>query len=155
MEYFLAQLTDLQTDDSNVDNYAEKLIEDHEQELVQLGSFAAATGTYLPASIQGDNVQTSRQVLSAANTPSYVKTYLTTMVQTHTMDIQDNQQTLATTTNPTLVQFAQDDLPTDWMHRRRRAAPPFPEALRSGRVRWDRAGPIPTHAVIRTSRPLG
>ena len=56
-------------------------------------------------------------MLSAANTPSYVKTYLTTMVQTHTMDIQDNQQTLATTTNPTLVQFAQDDLPTDWMHR--------------------------------------
>ena len=53
MEYFLAKLTDLQTDDSNVDNYAEKLIEDHEQELVQLGSFAAATGTYLPASIPG------------------------------------------------------------------------------------------------------
>jgi hypothetical protein len=33
------------------------------------------------------------------------------------MDIKDNRQTLATTQNPTLLQFAQDDIPTDFLHR--------------------------------------
>jgi hypothetical protein len=49
--------------DSKVDDYADKLIADHEQEDVQTGTYAAATGTYLPASIQGQDIQTAIKVL--------------------------------------------------------------------------------------------
>jgi uncharacterized protein (DUF305 family) len=97
--------------------YAEKLINDHEQEALEIGRYAVATQTYLPANIQGTNVQTSQKVLSAVNSRRYDNNYLKTMVKSHTMDIKDNRQTLATTQNPTLLQFAQDDIPTDFLHR--------------------------------------
>ena len=102
---------------SDVQLYAEKFIADHEQEVIHIGQYAQATHTYLPAWIQGDDVHTSQHVLAAVNIPSYDTTYLTTMVQSHTMDIQDNQNNLKITKNPTLRQFAMDDIPTDWMHR--------------------------------------
>jgi len=117
MERFLAQTTAIETSNENVRLYAEKLIDDHEQEAIQIGEYAKATQTYLPAWVRGSDVQTSQHVLSALNKPSYDTTYLTTMVQSHTKDIQDNQNTLKTTNNPTLLQFAMDDIPTDWMHR--------------------------------------
>jgi putative membrane protein len=117
LEHFLAQLTALETKNSDVQSYAEKLIDDHEQEDVQLARYAIATGTYLPPSIQGQDVQTAEQVLAPLGTTQYDRNYLMTMVQTHTQDIQDNEQTIATTQNPVLRQFAQDDIPTDWLHR--------------------------------------
>jgi predicted outer membrane protein len=117
MERFLAQLTATVTRNSSVHSYAEKLISDHEQEAVQIGNYAQATGTYLPASIQGQDVQTSQGVLSAASRRNYNVVYLRTMVQTHTQDIQENRQTIATTQNPVLKQYAMDDLGTDFLHR--------------------------------------
>jgi len=116
-ERFLAQFTDLESDNSKVQKYAEKLIDDHEQEALEIGRYASATSTYLPANIQGMNVQTSVKVLSAANRRRYDTNYLSTMVRSHTMDIQDNRQTLVSTQNPTLLQFATDDIPTDFLHR--------------------------------------
>jgi predicted outer membrane protein len=94
-ERFLAQLTDLQSNNSNVQLYAQKLINDHEQEVLEIGRYAAATQTYLPANIQGTDVQTSQKVLSAVNSRRYDNNYLKTMVQSHTMDIKDNWQTIA------------------------------------------------------------
>jgi predicted outer membrane protein len=116
-EHFLAQVTALQTNNPNVKNYANKLISDHEQEDVQLGRYAAATGTFLPAAIQGEDIQTSQHVLGSVNRARYVRVYLTQSVKTHTQDIMSNQQTIATTQNPSLKQFAQDDIATDWLHR--------------------------------------
>jgi predicted outer membrane protein len=117
-EHFLAQLTDLASQNPNVQTYAEKLISDHEQEDVQLGMYSAATSTYLPASInEASDLQAAQSVLSAVNRQGYNVVYLRQMVKTHTQDIQNNQQTIATTTNAALKQFAQDDIPTDYLHR--------------------------------------
>jgi predicted outer membrane protein len=116
-EHFLAQLTLLQTSNPNVEKYAEKLLADHEHEDLQVGMYAAASGTFLPANLQGMDVQTAQHVTSAANRSGYNGVYLRQMVRSHTMDISSNQQTLATTSNETLRQFAMDDIPTDYVHR--------------------------------------
>jgi predicted outer membrane protein len=118
MEHFLAQLTALQTRNGNVQQYAEKLMSDHEQEAVQLGNYAQATGTYVPAGItQPQDLQETDQVLRSVNRGNYDRVYLETMVRSHTQDIQSNQQTIATTQNPVLKQFSVDDIPTDFLHR--------------------------------------
>ena len=121
MEKFLAQFTDLVSNESRVQLYAEKLISDHEMESIQLGMYAVASGSYLPASIQGGEIPTAMKVLSvfssSTNTSKYDRNYLQTMVRSHTMDLTTSRNTIATTTNPVLNEFAMDDIPTDVMLR--------------------------------------
>lgn len=117
MERFLAQFTALETRNNGLHQYAEKLIQDHEMEAIQIANYAQSTGTYLPANIQAQDAMTSERVLHFGNTRAYDRVYLRTMVHSHTKDIMDNRLTVATTTNPTLKQFAMDDLGTDWVHR--------------------------------------
>jgi hypothetical protein len=116
-ERFLGQLTALETRNHGTEQYAEKLISDHEHAAVQIGNYALSTQTYLPANIQGQNAMLSGRILRTANRRAYNRVYLQSMVQAHTMDILDNERTIATTTNPVLKQLAMEDLGTDWMHR--------------------------------------
>jgi predicted outer membrane protein len=119
-ERFLGQLTDLVSNTLQVQLYGDKLVNDHEQESDTLGRYAAATGTYLPAAIQGNDVTTATQVLGAivtsGSTTSYDRSYLQAMVTSHMQDMSSNENTVNTTSNLVLKAFAVGDLPTDLMH---------------------------------------
>jgi predicted outer membrane protein len=120
-ERFLGQFTDLITNSNGVRQYADKLINDHAQTAVKQGRYAAATGTYLPASAQGSDVSTALKVVGAVNTrgrsTKYDRVYLQAMVRSHSADIQTNQNVVATIQNPVLKEFAMEDIPTDYLHR--------------------------------------
>jgi hypothetical protein len=122
-ERFLGQLTDLASNNLQVQLYGDKLIFDHEMSAIEEGNYAAATGTYLPPSIiSSTDLSSAMQVLNAvpsssgSSTSSYDRTYLQAMVSGHETDLSNNQQTITTTTNAALKQFAVDDMPTDLMH---------------------------------------
>lgn len=124
MERFLGQLTDLASNNLQVQLYGDKLIYDHEQAATQLGNYAAATGTYLPPSITAStDLSTAMQVLNAVPTSSnggattsYDRTYLQAMVTTHESDLTNDESTVNTTSNTALKQFAVDDITTALMH---------------------------------------
>jgi predicted outer membrane protein len=118
MEHFLGQLTTLFTPRTRVVQYAAKLIGDHESANIGLGVYAAATGTYLPASISSADVPMASTVVAAlnvvpgGNTTPYDRVYLRQMIMGHTAALQFTYQTIATTQNPVLKQFATNVEPT-------------------------------------------
>lgn len=122
-ERFLGQLTALTSNNLQIRLYGEKLISDHEMQALQISSYAAATGTFLPASITSSaDLSAAMKVLNAVptssggGTTSYDQTYLMGAVSGHIADMTANENTVNTTTNAVLKQFAISDLPTDLMH---------------------------------------
>jgi predicted outer membrane protein len=116
-ERFLAQFTTLVTGNYRVQRYDSKLMSDHEMMAVQEGMYAAATGTYLPASITGMDIPMSMMLVNASGTRQYNRVYLKQMVTMHTIDLDLNNMTLSTTQNPEIRVFAMMGAATDVMHR--------------------------------------
>ncbi len=116
-ERFLAQFTTLVSSNVRVQQYNAKLINDHEMMAVQEGMYAAATGTYLPATITGMNIPMTTMLLNASGSSRYDRMYLKQMVAMHTTDLDANNQTLANAQNPVLRTFAAVAAATDVVHR--------------------------------------
>lgn len=123
MERFLGQLTTFVTTRDSVALYSEKLIDDHEGANVELGAYAASTQTYVPAAMSAGNVPMADMVINAINSVHgqnshrYNVVYLQQMIMGHTQALKFSAGVIATTTNPTLKQFAQNVFSTVWMHR--------------------------------------
>jgi predicted outer membrane protein len=123
MEVFLGQLTTLVTTHYRDLLYAEKLMGDHEGANVSLGTYAASTGTYLPAAIDSDDAPAAMGVVAALgktggkNSAGYDRVYFQTMIQGHTMALQFCNTLIDTTQDPNLEQFAVNIVPTVVLHR--------------------------------------
>lgn len=123
MERFLGQMTLLVTNRQPIGLYAAKLIGDHEGGALFLGSYAASTGTYLPASIpaadapMADSLVAALRTTRPRNTSRYDSLYIREMIAGHTQALQFTDQVLATSQNPVLKQFAVNVQPTINMHR--------------------------------------
>lgn len=122
-ERFLGQLASLVSNTLYVQVYGEKLITDHEQGSLQIGNYAAATGTYLPANITGStDISSAMQVIGAGpsssggSTSAFDRTYLQAMITTHESDLSSDENTIGNSTNFALQRFAISDAYTDLMH---------------------------------------
>ncbi len=129
---FLGQLAALVSNNLQVQLYGEKLLSDHMTNQLNMGFFAAATGTYLPASLQGNSVTTANQILAAVpsvatgtgttgtgttgGANSFDTTYLQAMVTAHEQALSTGENTATTSSNLFLKAFAVNSLPTDLMH---------------------------------------
>ena len=103
--------------------YAEKLMGDHEGGNVTLGTYAATTGTYLPAAIDSADTPAAMTVVAALgatggkNSAGYDRVYFKQMIMGHTMALQFCDTLIDTTQNPVLKQFAVNVVPTVFLHR--------------------------------------
>ncbi len=132
-EAFLGQLAALVSTNLQVQLYGEKLVMDHTMNQLNQGFYAAATGTYLPASLQGTDITTAKQVIAAVPTvttgtgtgagtgstggaSSFDTTYLQAMITAHEQALSTCESTATSATNLVLKAFAVSALPTDLMH---------------------------------------
>jgi predicted outer membrane protein len=115
-DLFLSQTAALLDPRSDVQNYAMKLVDDHTHDLEELTAVAINESVNLQGGIMGNDQQTARQVLATAGSQSFDQTYLQQMVQTHTQDLQSNQQELNQTQDPNLRAYISSDLNTDFLH---------------------------------------
>jgi predicted outer membrane protein len=123
MEIFVGELTTLVTTTYRDLLYAEKLMGDHEGGNVSLGTYAASTGTYLPAAMNSNDAPAAMTIVSALSatggksSAGYDSVYFQQMIQGHTMALQFCNSLIATTQNPVLKQFAVNVVPTVFLHR--------------------------------------
>lgn len=116
LDKFLSQLAVLKDNRADVQQYGKKLVNDHTEDNRELEMIAERGNVTLPAGIQGMDRATALGVLASVNTGNFDRTYLSTMVQAHTMDILLNQRIIATTRDPNFMEYAEDDIPTDQFH---------------------------------------
>ena len=122
MEHFLGQLTMLVTTKNQDLAYSAKLIGDHEGANAELGTYAASTQTYLPASISSSDSMMAMSVIAGLKTTGprnsydYDQNYLTQMIMGHKAALQLTNSLIPTEQNPVLKQFEVNVKPTVWMH---------------------------------------